>query len=40
VLAVGANPKVAQEMLGHSNVTIILDTYSYLLLFLTAQKLL
>jgi integrase len=31
MLAVGANPKVAQEMLGHANVTITLDTYSHLL---------
>jgi integrase len=31
MLAVGANPKVAQETLGHANVTITLDTYSHLL---------
>jgi integrase len=31
MLAVGANPKVAQEALGHANVTITLDTYSHLL---------
>ena len=26
MLAVGANPKVAQEILGHANVTITLDS--------------
>ncbi len=31
MLAVGANPKMAQEMLGHAKVTITLDTYSHLL---------
>ena len=31
MLVVGANPKVAQETLGHANVTITLDTYSHLL---------
>jgi integrase len=31
MLAVGTNPKVVQETLGHANVTITLDTYSHLL---------
>jgi integrase len=31
MLAGGVHPKVVQEMLGHANVTITLDTYSHLL---------
>jgi integrase len=31
MLVVGTNPKVVQEMLGHANVSITLDTYSHLL---------
>jgi integrase len=31
MLAVGTNPKVVQETLGHANVSITLDTYSHLL---------
>ena len=31
MLFVGTNPKVVQEMLGHANVSITLDTYSHLL---------
>ena len=30
-LVAGINPKVAQEALGHSSVTITLDTYSHVL---------
>lgn len=30
-LAVGTNPKIVQEMLGHANIAITLDTYSHLL---------
>jgi integrase len=31
LLSKGMNPKVVQEMLGHSTVTITLDTYSHVL---------
>lgn len=31
LLSKGVNPKVVQEMLGHSTVTITLDTYSHVL---------
>lgn len=31
LLLKGVNPKVVQEILGHSNVTITLDTYSHVL---------
>ncbi len=31
MLAVGTNPKVVQETLGHANVSVTLDTYSHLL---------
>jgi integrase len=31
MLVVGTNPKVVQELLGHANVSITLDTYSHLL---------
>jgi integrase len=31
MLAVGANPKVVQETLGHANVSVTLGTYSHLL---------
>jgi integrase len=31
MLVVSTNPKVVQEMLGHANVSITLDTYSHLL---------
>ncbi len=31
MLAVGTNPKVVQETLGHANVSVTLDIYSYLL---------
>ncbi len=30
MLKQGINPKIVQERLGHSNVQITLDTYSYL----------
>ncbi len=31
MLAVGTNPMVVQETLGHANVSVTLDTYSHLL---------
>ena len=31
MLAVGTNPKVVQETLGHANVSVTLDIYSHLL---------
>jgi len=31
VLASGKNPKVAQEMLGHSSITLTMDTYSHVM---------
>ena len=31
LLALGENPKVVQERLGHSTITLTMDTYSYVL---------
>jgi integrase len=31
LLSKGVNPKIVQEMLGHANISVTLDTYSHVL---------